>query len=444
MAGCLLMMGLASCEMKDEILGNKKDPGEMGVMNLSVVVDARSNDVLTKAGDGTQEGGDVSVPAVSATGYAVEISNGEGLYKTVTYDATNPSVELPVGDYTLYAHAQGEPKETEAYYGGRASLKVEKGKQTDASVVCKMENTKIQLVYTTEMQSSFKNWEITVTAGLKSKILSYSGTNFVQQPDAFFWMLDEGVKEVRVSFVGTNKDDKAVRESRVITKPATAESSDWLGGDALRIDVKPGAYDPANPNGVLGIEISAEVRWSGVEDSVDVPVVDDGGNTDPEEPEEPEVPGDPSAIKISIPQTTYTLPDDASKKAEAIATITSEKGLKSMKIVIEAGNNGFGLVINDNSLTDKGCDFSKGVEFVGATDSSPVMKLINIIAPNLKAPVYGDTSYEFPLGDFFDAVSMYDETTSANGHVFKISIEDKDGNVNNNTVLSIIVRGEAQ
>lgn len=285
-------MGLASCEMKDEILGNKKDPGEMGVMNLSVVVDARSNDVLTKAGDGTQDGGNVSVPAVSATGYAVEISNGEGLYKTVTYDATNPSVELPVGDYTLYAHAQGEPKETEAYYGGRASLKVEKGKSTDAFVVCKMENTKIQLVYTTEMQSSFKNWEITVTAGSKSKILSYSGTNFVQQPDAFFWMLDEGVKEVRVSFVGTNKDDKAVRESRVITKPVTAEDPDWLGGDALRIDVKPGAYDPANPNGVLGIEISAEVRWSGVEDSVDVPVMDDGGNIDPEVPEEPVVPGD--------------------------------------------------------------------------------------------------------------------------------------------------------
>ena len=31
MAGCLLMMGLASCEMKEEILGNKNNSDEMGV-----------------------------------------------------------------------------------------------------------------------------------------------------------------------------------------------------------------------------------------------------------------------------------------------------------------------------------------------------------------------------------------------------------------------------
>lgn len=418
MAGCLLMMGLASCEMKDEILGNKKDPGEMGVMNLSVVVDARSNDVLTKAGDGTQEGGDVSVPAVSATGYAVEISNGEGLYKTVTYDATNPSVELPVGDYTLYAHAQDEPKETEAYYGGRASLKVEKGKQTDASVVCKMENTKIQLVYTTEMQSSFKNWEITVTAGSKSKILSYSGTNFVQQPDAFFWTLDEGVKEVRVSFVGTNKDDKAVRESRVITKPATAEDPDWLGGDALRIDVKPGAYDPANPNGVLGIEISAEVRWSGVEDSVDVPVVDDGGNTDPEVPEEPEVPGDDSDVKITLPQQRYTLPADLSKNNDVVI-FNASRGLASLKVIIKPGNDSFknALSFVENALN---ANFSNGVELIGNKDFESQMGLVvsGITVPEK----VGVTTYSFPIGKFFDVLNDPDfgNTSVDEGHYFKI------------------------
>lgn len=237
-------------------------------------------------------------------------------------------------------------------------------------------------------------------------------------------------------FVGKNKDNKDIRESRVITKPASAESSDWLGGDALAITMKPGTYDPENPNGLQGIEISAEVTWNGVEDPVDVPVVDDGGD----EPGTPVDPSDPSAIKVSIPQTTYTLPDDVDKKAEAIATITSEKGLKSMKVVIEAGNAGFGAVINDEDLINNGCDFSKGVEFVGATDSSPVMTLIKMIAPNLQAPPAGATSYEFPLGEFFQAVSIYQKTTSANGHVFKIRLEDSDGNVNDETVLSIIVK----
>lgn len=434
MAGCLLMMGLASCEMKNEILRKEDGSSEMGLLNLGVAVDAKNNDVQTKAD--AEPGTPETIPSVSATGYIVEISNSTGVYKTLTYDPTNASVELPVDSYTMYAHKPGDPTETDPYYGGSTSFAVKKGEATDVTVTCKMENTKIQLAYSTEMQTSFTSWSITVKAGTRSKVLTYSGTEAFAQPSAFYWMLDEGVKEITVSFVGKNKDNKDIRESRVITKPASAESSDWLGGDALAITMKPGEYDPENPYGLQGIEITASVTWNGVEDSVDVPVVDD----DDDEPVGPVDPSDPSAIKISIPQTTYTLPDDVDKKAEAIATITSESGLKSMKVVIEAGNDGFGSVISDEDLINNDCDFSKGVEFVGATDSSPVMRLIKVIAPNLKAPAAGVTSYQFPLGEFFQAVSIYKETKEANGHVFKIRLEDNDGNVNDETVLSIIVK----
>ena len=49
MAGCLLVMGLASCEMKNEILGKEDGSSEMGLLNLGVAVDAKNNDVQTKA-----------------------------------------------------------------------------------------------------------------------------------------------------------------------------------------------------------------------------------------------------------------------------------------------------------------------------------------------------------------------------------------------------------
>lgn len=435
-AGCLLAMGLASCEMKEELRGGKGESDAMGVMNLSVQVDAKGNDVVTKAG-GTQDGGEITVPAVSAEGYEVEISNAEGPYKTVTYDSQNTAVELPVGDYTIYAHAPGEPKETEAYYGGRTALKVVAGKSVDAPVTCKMMNTKIQLTYTTEMQASFKSWDITVTAGGKNKSIVYDGTNFVEQPDPFFWMLPEGTKEITINFLGTNMENKPVPDTRVIRKPAAAENSDWLGGDMLRVDLKPGASDPNNPDGVLGIVIDAKVEWNGIGDPVDVPV--DEEPTTPEPPVDPGQPGDPNAIKVSIPQTTYTLPDDMGKKAEAIATITSDKGLKSLKVIIEPGNDGFKSVILDQGMIDQGVDFSKGVEFVDQKEGSPLMTLIALIAPNLKAPTAGATSYEFPLGEFFEAVSLY-QATNPTGHVFKIMIEDNEGNVNNNTVLSIVIK----
>ena len=39
MAGCLLVMGLASCEMKNEILGKEDGSSEMGLLNLGVAVE---------------------------------------------------------------------------------------------------------------------------------------------------------------------------------------------------------------------------------------------------------------------------------------------------------------------------------------------------------------------------------------------------------------------
>ena len=89
-------------EMKNEILGKEDGSSEMGLLNLGVAVDAKNNDVQTKAdaNPGTPE----SIPSVSATGYIVEISNSTGVYKTLTYDPTNASVELPVDSYTMYAH----------------------------------------------------------------------------------------------------------------------------------------------------------------------------------------------------------------------------------------------------------------------------------------------------------------------------------------------------
>lgn len=425
MAGCLLMMGLASCEMKNEILRKDDDSSEMGLLNLGVAVDSKNNDVQTKA---EAESGE-TIPSVSATGYIVEISNSTGVYKTLTYDPTNASVELPVDSYTMYAHKPGGPTETDPYYGGSTSFAVKKGEATDVTVTCKMENMKIQLAYSTEMQASFTSWSITVKAGTRSKVLTYSGTEASAQPAAFYWMLEEGVKEIKVSFVGKNKDNKDIRESRTITKPATAESSDWLGGDALAITMKPGEYDPENPNGLQGIEISAEVTWSGVDDAVDVPVVDDGG-------EEPVPPVDPSenTVEITLPQNTYTLPDELSKANDAKVTFKAKSGLASLKVIIKPGNDAFAGAL---SVIDG--DLDAGVELIGNTGFEHQMSLV---APGITVPEkVGVTEYTFPLGAFFDVLNDPDfGATNETGHVFKIIATAVGSTESASEELNIIVK----
>lgn len=425
MAGCLLMMGLASCEMKNEILRKDDDSSEMGLLNLGVAVDSKNNDVQTKA---EAESGE-TIPSVSATGYIVEISNSTGVYKTLTYDPTNASVELPVGDYTMYAHKPGDPTETDPYYGGSTSFAVKKGEATDVTVTCKMENTKIQLVYSTEMQTSFTSWSITVRAGTRVKEIRYSGTEAFTQPDAFYWMLGEGVKEIKVSFVGKNKDNKDIRESRTITKPATAENTDWLGGDALAITMKPGEYDPEDPNGLLGIEISAEVTWIGINDAVDVPVIDD----EEDGPVTPEEPGE-NTVEITLPQNTYTLPDELSKANDAKVTFKAKSGLASLKVIIKPGNDTFA-----GALSVIEGDLNAGVELIGNTAFEYQMGLVvsGITVPEK----VGVTEYTFPLGAFFEVLNDPDfGATNGTGHVFKIIATAVGGTESASEELNIIVK----
>lgn len=408
MAGCLLVMGLASCEMKNEILGKEDGSSEMGLLNLGVAVDAKNNDVQTKAdaNPGTPE----AIPSVSATGYIVEISNSTGVYKTLTYDPTNASVELPVDSYTMYAHKPGDPTETDPYYGGSTSFAVKKGEATDVTVTCKMENTKIQLAYSTEMQTSFTSWSITVMAGTRSKVLTYSGTEAFAQPAAFYWMLEEGVKEIKVSFVGKNKDNKDIRESRTITKPATAESSDWLGGDALVITMKPGEYDPENPNGLQGIEISAEVTWSGVDDAVDVPVVDDGGE-EPVPPVDPDTPdsGAPTITGDCIGKEVTYAASDGTNYPKIAVSMNVPGLIKDVRVRINSTNSVFTDMLADlqgQDLTKEG-----GESLINNT----------VLGSLFSLPEKDQPSYDFTLSDTLFGMLKPMKGT----HTFFLIVEDQ-------------------
>lgn len=444
MAGCLLMLGLASCEMKDEILGNKTGSDATGMVNLSVTVDAKGNSIQTKAGEsgsGTEDGGEVTVPEVSAKGYAVEISNSEGLYKTVTYDPTNNAlVELPLGDYQIYAHAPGDPKETEAYYGGNATLKVtaenDDKKPASAAVTCKMLNTKIVVSYDTEMQTSFKKWEVTVSADVenadnkKNKILSYDGTNFAAQPDPFFWILKKGTKEIRVTFVGTNSEGKVVRENRVITKPAAADEQSWVGGDMLQINMKPQASTPENPNGVLGIEISAEVKWNGVNDTVDVPVVDDGGK----EPTDPDKPTDPDQPEAGAPTITGDcIGKELTGTAENVPTIA---------ITMDVPGKIKDVLVQINTTNEK-FDGILSAEILGLTKEGGSSLLTNDFLKQMELfplPEAGATTYDFSFSKkLFGMLASFVGT-----HEFILIVEDQDGKTAKASFKVTIKEAEAE
>lgn len=425
----MALLGFASCEMKDELVGNGGNPSDMGLLEVGVAVNSKVNPIETKASD------DEVVPTTpSADGFTLEIINGEGFAKEYTYDASQESnaIEVPVGEYTVYAHTPGEleVKMDAPYYGGKEVLSVKKGMTSKVDVICKMENTKIQLTYSAEFLTTFASWNITITDGTSAVAYTQEDKN----PAATYWLIADQVKTINVDITATTIDGKKVSDSRRLNKPE-GSSDYWEGNDALTITVTPGTeeptdpdqpVDPEDPNGVKGIEIKVNGEFGDLEEEVvDVPVTPgddsgdggDEGNGGEDGDGGGETPAD--ELSISIPQAVYTLPADASKNADAV--INADAGIKSVKVQIVAGNTGFAGIVEEMFGTEP-------FELIGNETLAPIFGGMGIQLPNT-----GDLEYTFPVGQFFSLLSPMGVTTG-DGHVFNITVEDANGKTASNSL----------
>lgn len=408
MAGLLLTAGLASCEMKDELKGdNGMDLSEVGYLDLGVSVTQKSS---------RADGATSVATSVSAEDFPVEIKGTDVEY-TKTFESyaklqEESPVALPVGNYTVSAHTNAELKALMdiPYYAGEVAMPITKGVTSTAEVVCTMKNTKIQLIYDTDFSATFKEWDITVSDGSEN-VLAYDETDL--NPSAKYWLIAENTKIITMHIEAVTLNGTPVSEDRSIIKPEDADSDFWGGSDALIVTMEPG---DSSPTGVNGIKVTVQISFDDneQEETVEVPVDDSG--SDPVPPV--------SVPSISIPQSTYTLPGDVEKNADA--TITAEAGIKSVKVQIVPGNDTFTNIVSGMFGTEP-------FELIGNETLGEVFSGMGISLPS-----EGDTEYIFPVGNFFSLLSGMGATDSPEGHVFRITVEDKNGETAS-TSLGVIV-----
>lgn len=430
-AGLLLCAGLASCEMKDELKGGSADSSEMGYLDLGVAVNASQNSIARADGvtdDGKNENVGVSVSAddfpvtiagVTDASYIKEYAS----YSELKAENKDGVVALPVGSYTVTAHtnAKLENKMAIPYYEGVEEISITKEVTAKTNVVCTMKNMRVAMDYDDQFVASFTDWTITVTDG--TTVLTFKCTDHEDtgqlNPAPQYMLVADGVSQLTVNASGHNLQGEFVSEKRILTKPTGGNSTNWTGGDALTIKMEENT--PSDPTGIQGsgITISADVSFDEEEETVEVSVTPGGGSTEEpgtgggDEPEEPIL----TKPTVTFPQSTYTLPADASKNANAVITSTAEGGIQSVKVQIIGGNDGFSGIISNMG-------FAEGLELVGNTTLGPV---ISSIVPGLEMPQAGDASYTFPVGGFFDILQQMGATTEADGHVFNITVTDANG-----------------
>lgn len=430
--GIALMVGLASCEMKDELLGDSVLSGDTGFLALNV---ATAN-VSTK---GTTD--QVDEFPVTIKGKDVEY--------TKTYDSyaelkKEESIELPVGTFTIEAHSPVEFEDvmSEPYYGGTKDITITKGVTSEEEVQCKIQNVKITMSYTAAFLQTYESWTITVNdkKGHVEVFTKEDGT----EPASVYWKLDGTVETIYIEGKAVNKTTKEevsiYGTAKKTNLPGYEDDDDtaFVGGDELKIEANPVQVEGSTP----GVEKEGiEINVSGFDSETNEEIlidVEQGTNTPGEGGEEGDGDGeetpDPQPGEgptISFPQSTYTLPADTAKNADV--TISAEAGLKSVEVKIISGNESFSDALG--LLVESGIDFSKGVDLV---DNKPLEGVIGIIAPGLEVPAAGAFDYIFPVGSFFTTLSDIGLTTESDGHVFEITVTD----MNDKTIsgkLSVIV-----
>ena len=414
--GLMLAAGFSSCEMADELRGNDSST-EAGVLDLSLMVPEVKNS---------------RAETVSTDNFEVVITDTENPENVHTYIYSEQPelVLLPVGTYTVEAHTSGEMETemTEPYFGGEEPLTITSGVTSQVEVVCKMQNTKIDMAFSEDFKSTFKDWNITLDDG-SEHVLTFSTASSKASEGVVYWALNEEVTTMTMNIDATTTEGVRIQEQKQFTKADAEESYDddtqgFGGGDALDITID---IDENTPSGdeqqpQISFDINVDITFSDTNETVEIPVVD---VTEPEDPDQP-VGGDkPTMTMPGDGHIVYTL-NGGDQPASADVIINAPKGLKSMNVKIVAGNDGFETTVND--LSSYGLDFvTVGVEIVDNELIGQVLGAFLGGSASVSAPAAGDTSYTFPVGAFFGLMDGYG-ATAPKAHVFKIVLEDQAGN----------------
>lgn len=403
---------LASCEMKNELTGSLVSKEDIGAVELEVSVkqpvsQTRAEEVATNNFPVTIQGTSTGVTDV--------------LKEYATADEVPSSITVPVGEYTISSHSPGtlEKQMNAPYYAGSTNITVTKDVASQVDVVCRMANSRIQMLYGEDFKEAFSEWTITIDDG-SEMALSYTQANLT--PDAIYWHFDDNVTAITVNIKAKTVEGNTVTESRTFKKSDAAENYEevgdtFTGGDAL--EIKMGTVESSTGD-LTGITITTNITFENESESVEIPT------TDPDEPGEgggdPVEPGE-GAVTLNLPEdVTYSI-KEGNAPASADAYIASEAGLDKIIVTITAGNEAFQAILI--KLTMDGQSFLAENGGVDLIDNSDFGNLVSTVGS--QAPTDGTKEYTFPIGTFFTFLDMTGATDPGKSHEFHITVTDKNG-----------------
>lgn len=412
---------LASCELKNELLGNTTEKTEKGQLELGVTV--KQPAAQTRA-------------EVSTDNFPVSITGKPGTATadvTVNFESVKDlplSIPLPVGEYTVTSHTNKEFKMQmdEPYYSGSAGLTITKDITSKTIVTCKMKNSRVQLNYGDDFNAAFSSWTITIDDGNNNTLVL---TQDSPTPVRKYWnFADNAVTTIKVNVRAKTLSGNSVSESRTFKKSDVAENYEevtnyFSGGDALEINMGIATSSVGN---VTGITIKTDITFEENGETVEIPTEGEEsgeGDTPTESIKIEDIEGNnylKEGVFVPYGSAADTYPKDV------IISMGIPNGIKNLYVKVETNNEDFAFAAGLMGLTT-----GNGLDLT-SDDAEELKNLFTL-------PKVDDKEYTFSLNDTL--LELLATTPGYVGiHNFILTIIDANGNSKSATLKVSITSTE--
>lgn len=416
-----LIVGLSSCEMRDELLGKGGAGENAGTLELDLA-SIYNGVTISRAGetvDGGTTTGSFNEEDVNVDNYTLVVTNTEtqeeaARGKVSELKNENGKVVLPLGEgsYAVTAYNyEGEnvTVSERPYFKGEQTFSVKKGIATNVDLPCKLACIEVSVGLTASFEEAFKDNYSVIVDNRDGATQIFDKSSLGKK---YYFQVPERQNSLNASIKATSVEGNFIELKATIQKPSDAEGSEsyLAGGDSFNIQLT----EDGSTDSYISIGITVDLTFTEVGETIKIPVdniIYEGPDTPGEGGgEEPEA----SITFEGLPATyTCTHGNDTIAGLQDVH-ILAPNGIKNLNVTISgeiaAMLGGVGLpktfdICNmDDGLKEKIIDFGlvTGEEYIqlhAGTCTKFIFKLGGLLVLIPKVVTSGSSTFNLAVSD---------------------------------------------
>lgn len=336
-----LIVGLSSCEMRDELLGKGGAGENAGTLELDLA-SIYNGVTISRAGetvDGGTTTGSFNEEDVNVDNYTLVVTNTEtqeeaarGKVSELKNENGKVVLSLGEGSYAVTAYNyEGEnvTVSERPYFKGEQTFSVKKGIATNVDLTCKLACVEVSIGLTSSFEEAFKDDYSVIVDNRDGATQIFDKSSLGKK---YYFQVPERQNSLNASIKATSVEGNFIELKATIQKPSDAEGSEsyLAGGDSFNIQLT----EDGSTDSYISIGIIVDLTFTEVGETIKIPVgniIYDGPDTPGEGGgEEPE-----ASITFEGLPATYTCTNgDSDIAGLKDVHILAPNGIKHLNVTI--------------------------------------------------------------------------------------------------------------